>query len=186
MHALRTRVVSICAGQVSQGQFWCTTSTAQNQNQNLRLGASMPQLTKNRRLLVAATLLMVTATVAVPLWRAHPVAAAPALPPLSTTSSGGITIKFNAPASGIQLVATPFGAAPLATGTDSKLITVSNTGSATIKLQGVDSSCSIQNDLFQVSPGQEIAGVLPSASFSCGLFIVSPTFVAGSGVVTIQ
>jgi hypothetical protein len=145
----------------------------------------MTKLTKNRRLGIAATILMIAATVGIVLWRADTAAAAPAAQPFSITTSGGITFKFtNAPANGLQLVATPFGANPMA-GNDSKLITISNTGSAPLKLQGADSTCTF-SDLFLVPPGQEVVGVLPSASFSCGLQVASTTLVAGSGTVTVQ
>src|SRR5262245_29147498 len=124
----------------------------------------MTQLRKQRLPLAVGSLLMLMTVAGAFLWRVHPLAAAPSGATMTTSNSGGITIKFNSPTPFVTLLPQrPF--ATSAT-TDSRVITVSNTGSSAVTLFATDHTCALTDNLTQgsvpnggVPPGGQFAAV---------------------------
>ena len=144
---------------------------------------------RNGRLLPVATLLILTATASVCLWRAQPVrAGSPSGPTLSISSSPGVTLKFSGvpPNAQVMLLGQVgienIGLPPT---TDTRLITVSNTGSGDINLYGLDNTLG-SHTLAQVAPGQTVAVSVPSVWFASDLTVINYGLTLGQGVVTIN
>jgi hypothetical protein len=98
-----------------------------------------------------------------------------------------MTLKFSdvPPNSAFGLLGQPGVGIGIPPTTDTRLITVSNTGSGNVNLIGLDNA-GVGHTLAQVGPNQTVAHSTPTVWFTTALSVYNYGATAGQGVVTIN